>query len=201
MVMQNAVPRLRIAITAKLQEMLGAPTHPETGARGADLDYYLAQDYERALANTPRADRPVIALHMRQAASFVDPTYQLQLPVLVQWDLRIRQGLIAQEAAGYTHHTANRLWDIADFVAGRIHRTQFLPGVEIGVTEVVSIVPFALETQERLDMMAITVNCRTRLLISSQRSLDSDQDFRTYFGTDDLGQITSTSLTVNTVIE
>ena len=187
-VMQNAVPRLRIAVTGKLHEMLGVPTNPETEARGSGLDYYLAQDYERGLAQTIRADRPVLTVHMGRVERFNDPIQQTEMAAYVYWDIHLRQGLIDQGAAGYSHHTANRLWDIAEFIAGRVNRELFLPGTEIGVTDVLDITPVQDETQERVGHLDLQINCQTRIAINATRSLDSDQAFREFFGTRDLGR-------------
>lgn len=194
--MQNAVPRLRVAVSAKLEEILGTPTDPFTEVAGAGLDYLLAQDYQRKQAEYHRAQRPVVTVHMRQVVGIVDASQFTGLPAYVNFDIRVRQGLIDQGAAGYTHHTANRLWDIADFIAGRFHRENLVPGAQIGVTEVVDISPLEEETQERLGALTIVIRCRARMHINAQRSLDSDQDFREFFGTTDLGTIDTASLTV-----
>ena len=143
-----------------------------------DTSHILALPYERKKAETMQLD-PIVAISVvglfgddADARSEVDPVFAMEFVVSV------RQKLMDHKDAGYTNPTYDRLWDIADFLAGRLHNA-WLFNRQIGVVKILEVMPSEPEVQDLEDREDINIRCAVRLHLDSLRDIQTTEGYRT----------------------
>lgn len=164
-VVQNVTPRLIDSIAATVTALMGETTHR------------VILPHERHQAEYVRATEPSIEVKIEDfQTDMEDPQGMVSAVGVVDISLTVRQKLIDHVSAGYEQLTFYRVWDIADYLAGRFHRGRVpIEGV-MGVMELISIA-VTPEAQTQLDTQEAVIMLRQRVLVNGQRSLQTTEEF------------------------
>lgn len=179
----NAAPLYFIALIEKVVELMGGAWNRETDAfaPGEDVKWQLATPYQRHQSEYERATMPRITVGMgSMATSTDDPNGLNDLVTHLGFTVEVAQRLTDKDALGYMQRTMWRVWDIADYLAGRLNRSR-LTAEQIGVTDVTDVQVNKGVLQQQLDHFAVTITGRTRLKVDAQRDLMTDEKFYSEF--------------------
>lgn len=166
----NAVPEFFNNLIAEIQQLMGD-----------EIAYTLATPYQRKQAEYERATMPRISVGIGRLESVVDDPKGLNdLLIRVTWTVEVAQRLVERNSVGYSQITMWRIWDIADYLSGRLNRAR-LSAHEIGVSDVVAVEPDAPIAQTNLDHYSVLITGVTRLQIDAQRNLMTTEQFYSEF--------------------
>lgn len=182
----NAAPKFLLALIPKVCELMGGTweydaTCDTFAAVPGDIEFVLASPYHRKRAEYELSKAPRINIGMgRMIIDTEDPRGLNDLVTHFEFTVEVAQRLADPDLTGYSQVTMWRIWDIADYLAGRLNRAR-LTAEQIGVADIVNVQPNITVAQEREDHYAVTITGRTRLEVDAQRDLMTTEQFYSDF--------------------
>ena len=146
-------------------------------------NYLLVMPWERYQAEYERAIHPriTISVHDIESGSQQDPRGLQDWVTRLTFRVEVAQRLI-DISGNNPDRTFKCIWDICDYLAGRLNRTHFGGIGMLGVIDMRSSIPASPIVQTQWEHMVVRADGDVRLVVNAQRSLGNPSEYTADFG-------------------
>lgn len=166
-----------VQVTTPVQSLVGALDVFIRDLMG-DVSHERVMQDEGNKARYERQDRPVITILVTGAERTDTDPYNNVAPVfVVRFSVTVRQRLVHQDVYRYRTSTFDRLWNIVDYLAGRLHNAALIP-TQLGPASVDALEIAQEVVQANVESEGFTIRCSLKTHIDPLRDLSTQEIFR-----------------------